>query len=92
MSNRVAELAELFEQTGHDHHAAFLETDGADAEWPLWYAEYLQDKLAKFFDTTKTKSELVYLLLAADRERSQQASVVKWPLFYAQYFVDHYGA
>ena len=35
------QIAELFQKTGSDHHQAFIETDGEDPEWPLWYAECL---------------------------------------------------
>jgi hypothetical protein len=37
----VERLAALFKQTGEAHHEAFLDTDGDDPEWPLWYAKYL---------------------------------------------------
>ena len=40
-------LADLFLETGHAHHAAFAATDGADPEWPIWYAEHLQAPLTK---------------------------------------------
>ena len=42
---QVKQLAELFKQTGEAHHQAFLETDGEDPEWAIWYAGYLQDRL-----------------------------------------------
>ena len=35
-------LVELLRETGHAHHAAFAATDGADPDWSIWYAEYLQ--------------------------------------------------
>src|SRR3954471_10797358 len=40
------QLEGLFHEVGEAHHQAYIETDGADPEWPLWYADYLRDKLA----------------------------------------------
>ena len=40
------QLEELFREASEAHHQAYIETDGADPEWPLWYADYLRDKLA----------------------------------------------
>ena len=36
-------LVDLFREAGHAHHAAFAATDGADPDWPIWYADYLQE-------------------------------------------------
>ncbi len=38
----ASELADLFRETGSKHHAAFIEADGVDPEWALWYSSYLQ--------------------------------------------------
>ena len=40
------ELANLLNETAEDHHKAA--TNGEDAEWPIWYANYLLDKLISF--------------------------------------------
>ena len=37
----TGQLEGLFREVGEAHHQAYIETDGADPEWPLWYAEYL---------------------------------------------------
>lgn len=34
------QLEGLFNEVGEAHHQAYIETDGADPEWPLWYADY----------------------------------------------------
>ena len=57
------QLEELFREASEAHHQAYIETDGADPEWPLWYADYLRDKLALLLDATFTNSELVYMLI-----------------------------
>jgi hypothetical protein len=35
----------LFREVGEAHHQVHIETDGADPEWPLWYADYLRERL-----------------------------------------------
>lgn len=92
MSNLIIQLSELFESTGHAHHAAFIDTDGVDPEWPLWYADYLIEKLPeKIGATNLTKSELIYLLVMADRHLQTYAPGAEWPQFYAKFFIDRYG-
>jgi len=49
-------LEDLFRETGEAHHQAHIETNGADPEWPLWYAEYLRERLAPLSDTSFTKT------------------------------------
>ena len=39
------ELANLLNDTSEAHHKAFAATDGVDDEWPIWYANYLLDKM-----------------------------------------------
>jgi len=56
------QLEDLFRKTEAEHHKAFIKTDGEDPDWPLWYADYLKEKLGKLLDAKFTKSELVYLL------------------------------
>ncbi len=81
------QIEELFQKTGSDHHQAFIATDGKDPEWPLWYAEYLVDKLGPLLNTKFTKSELVYLILTAENERAEKAPSSNWPGYYADFFI-----
>lgn len=77
------QLAELILQTGHHHHQAFLETDGGDPEWALWYAAYLQAHLWDSAGTLPTRSLLVHLLLGAEEQHTQATDPGPWPAFYA---------
>lgn len=90
MPELAEELAQIFEATANAHHAAFVDTDGADPDWPMWYAEYLHERLKPKLQATFTLSELVYLLVAADRELGSVAPGAHWPTFYANYFIDRY--
>ncbi len=83
-------LADLFRECGEAHHRAFVDNDGVDPDWPLWYADHLMSRLSKRLNARFSKSELVYLLLAADREREFRAPGADWPGYYAKFFYDRY--
>jgi glutaredoxin len=88
---KVERLAALFEQTGQDHHEAFRDTGGEDPEWPLWYAEHLQDRLQPFLAAPLTRSRLVFCLIGADDEYRATESDVPWPQYYAHRFLECLG-
>lgn len=90
MDEKIQTLVDLFVETGHAHHQAFIETDGADPEWPIWYAGYLADKLPPLLKASLTKSELVYLMVYLNTRQSAEAPGSKWPYYYARYFAQHY--
>jgi hypothetical protein len=81
------QLAFLFREAGSAHHSAFAATNGDDPEWPIWYAEYLQPKVNALLSVNWTKSELVYLLLRSERERTARTAAPSWPEFYASLFL-----
>jgi len=85
------ELTALFRQTGEAHHEAFLNTNGEDPEWALWYAEYLEDRLKPFLAAPMTRSRLVFCLIGADDEHRATDSDVPWPEYYARRFVECLG-
>ena len=72
-------LSQLLLETGKAHHQAYIETDGYDLEWPLWYAEYLKDKLPAVLGRELTISELVYCLVHLDKEQPAIAPEAWWP-------------
>jgi len=84
------QLEGLFREVGEAHHQAYIETDGADPEWPLWYADYLRDKLAPLLDASFTKSELVYLLVMVANEQPLTAPGANWARYYAKKFISLY--
>lgn len=84
-------IAALMVETGKAHHHAFAATDGADPDWPIWYAEYLQAPLGKLLQTPFTKSQLVYCLMYADFERAALASDGDWTGFYADHFIERFA-
>jgi hypothetical protein len=85
--DRLRNLADLLRETRAAHHRAFLSTNGDDPEWPLWYAEYLKERLEQHFGISRTKSEIVYLLLSAEKEHARRDPGADWPIFYAGFLV-----
>ena len=91
MASIELEMVDLFGETGEAHHKAFVETDGEDPEWPLWYADYLHEKLAEVLEASFTKSELVYLLVMAENDRRTIAPGSDWTVFFSSFFADRYA-
>ena len=90
MMDPFDELVALFQQAGTAHHQAYAASDGADPEWPLWYADFLKEKLAGLLGATFTKSELVYLLVRVSNEQPLDAPGADWARYYARFFIRHY--
>ncbi len=85
------QLEELFRETGRAHHQAFIETDGVDPEWPLWYSDYLRERLGPLLDASFTKSELVHLLVLVANEQPLRAPGANWGRYYAKRFIQLYA-
>lgn len=84
------ELEDLFRKTGSAHNKAFIKTNGEDPDWPLWYADYLLEKLGKLLNAKFTKSELVYLLVMVEKEREMMAPGADWVVYYTNFFNERY--
>ena len=82
------DIAGFLKETAQAHHKAFEATDGADPDWPIWYAEYARDAFAERFGLDFTRSRLVYCLMKADIEHQARASGSDWPTFYANEIVE----
>ena len=92
MSNSkiIEDVTALFIKTNQGHHKAFMKTAGVDPEWPIWYADYLYDKLGKLLNSELTKSEIIYLLQMLENKRTMYAPSSNWPKYYAKILVDRY--
>ena len=91
MNKKIDELMNLFKEAGQAHHQAFEEVDGFDPEWPLWYADYLFEKIPPVLGAELTKSELVYLLIHLSKIQPAEAPDQEWHRYYARYVVEHYS-
>ena len=84
-------IGNLLLETGHAHHKAFEVTDGADPDWPIWYASYARDTFAEQFGMNFTKSQLVYCLMSANFEHEARAPDSNWSEFYANEIVERFA-
>ena len=81
------ELTAVLSAAGPAHHAAYIETDGADPEWPVWYANHVIDDVRRILDRPDiTVSRLVWAFVDADRTHRVAAPEVPWSEFYAGRF------
>jgi glutaredoxin len=90
LSDAVKALAALFMETGKAHHEAFIATDGADPDWPIWYADHVHEPIAKYLDSDHTRTELIVAFVDAAAEHQARAPDEPWPEFYAKYFCERY--
>jgi hypothetical protein len=85
-------IAELLHEAAEAHHVAYAATDGVDPDWSLWYADYLIEKgFGKLLGATFLKSDLIYLLVGADKEQVMRAPGGNWERYYADFFVGRYA-
>ena len=86
-----AEVLSALEGAEQAHHQAFLDQDGHDLEWPLWYADDLLPELRQLLAAEFSQSELVYLLLTATYQQQSQATGQNWADFTAGFLLSRYG-
>jgi hypothetical protein len=91
MNDLTDQLTALFQETGRAHHQAYIATDGRDEEWPMWYADYLGERLSDLLGVNFTKSEVVYLMVLLNRDQTEKAPREDWTQYYARYFAQRYG-
>jgi hypothetical protein len=88
---RKETIAALLHQTAEDHHIAYKETDGVDPDWSIWYAGHLLEKgFNTLLDAQLLKSDLIYLLVMADKQQMSEAPGGHWENYYAAFFVNRY--
>lgn len=85
-----SELEELLRGVARDHHQGFMEIDGDDPEWPIWYAERLYEPLVELLGASMTSSEIIYLLVHLSREHERVSPDVDWARYYSDELVDRY--
>jgi len=86
-----SQLTEVFTETEKAHLEAFTATDGNDPEWPIWYADYLQEPMSDILQTKFLKSSLIYCLMDADFEYKARELDVQWQKYYADHFIGHFA-
>jgi NAD(P)H-hydrate epimerase len=80
MNDTIAVVAALLRRTAEAHHRAFASTDGADPDWPSWYAEHLTGRLGGI-GIDLSPAMLTRILVEADRDHPDAGA--GWPEVYA---------
>jgi hypothetical protein len=91
MEAKIAALVALLRETGQAHHHAYIETDGAHADWAIWYADYLYDKIPPVLEVTLERSDIIYLLMHFSYEQKIHAPNMEWAQYYARGLVMRYA-
>ena len=91
MEDKISTVVALLRESGPAHHQAYIETDGDDPDWPIWYAGYLLDRLNAMLGTTLTKTQLIVLLVELDQQYRSEERNSDWPSYYAEEMMARYG-
>ena len=87
----IDRLAAVLHQTAEDHHVAYKETDGVDPDWSIWYADHLLELgFDRLLQAKLLKSDLIDLLVLADKRQQLEAPGGQWERNYAAFFVRAY--
>jgi hypothetical protein len=86
MSDQSSQIAALLHEAGETHHIVYRIVDGDDPDWASWYADWLINlsELPQLLGSTPVRSELVWLLVALDKEYTRASPGEAWPQWYAQ--------
>ena len=86
-------VADLLREAAETHHRVYRITDGADDDWASWYADWLVrlSELPQLMNRTPVRSELVHLLVQADRDHAREGHGEEWDRFYARRIVAEWG-
>jgi hypothetical protein len=91
MNNLIEQLTELFEAAGKAHHEAFIESDGGDPNWAMWYVDYLIFRLPAPLDNILDEDILADLLTRLSQEYADRKPDKPWPRYYAEVLVEQYA-
>ena len=81
-------LVDLFREAGRAHHESFAATGGDDPDWPIWYADYLQEPFAERVGMNFYKSQLIYCLMNANFEHQARSPESDWSEYYADQLLE----
>lgn len=85
MSNSltVEALSELIMKAGHSHHEAYMEAQGIDPDWAMWYSGFIQAGLFGKVEQIPPRSALVHMLVQADIDHPNMGGPDVWAPVYA---------
>ena len=91
MEDNIQILINLLQETGQAHHQAFIETDGADDDWAIWYADYLFGKINDKLNISLTHTQLVAILVELDQLYQANKPDTHWTRFYATELINRFN-
>jgi hypothetical protein len=90
MTEKKDALVAFLTETSEAHVQAFADMGGEDPEWPMWYADYMIEKLRELLHAPLTRSELICVLLNLSRLQPVEAPDMPWQAYYADYMIERY--
>jgi len=89
----VDRVRELLHEVAETHHRVFRITDGEDADWASWYADWLLNlsELPRLLGAAPVRSALVYELVRLDREYASVRPDEPWEELYARGLIERFG-
>lgn len=85
----IERLEEVLEAARPAHHAAFIDVNGDDPEWPIWYAGHVLEAVREILGApTLTQNRLVAAFVAADQAYTAARPGIPWHRFYAERFAE----
>jgi hypothetical protein len=89
MDETTEKISALLHEAGETHHVVYRITDGEDADWPSFYADWLIDhsELPELLGGAPVRSHLVAELVALEKDVGADAG---WEDGYAERLVDRF--
>ena len=93
MTDATERIAAILRDAAETHHVVYQIVDGTDPDWASWYADWLLDlsPLPDVLGTRPVRSELVWLLVDADRRYTAEQPDQPWETVYAQRLLSHFA-
>jgi hypothetical protein len=92
MADTSARVNALLHEAAETHHTVYRITDGADADWASWYADWLLNlsELPDLLGARPVRSHLVHALVQLDRDYTESGSSERWENVYAESIVEQF--
>ena len=93
MDTRTERVRDLLHEAAETHHIVYRITDGTDADWATWYADWLirLSELPDLLGAPIVRSELTSQLVALDKDYVAASSSAPWEQYYAEQLVQRFG-
>ena len=89
----AAKISALLHEAAETHHVVYRITDGEDADWASWYADWLLDhsELPEELGSKPVRSHLVHALVQLDRDHTAEQRDESWEDYYARRLAELFG-